>query len=250
MKEKDRGGVVSELAVVYGAHPIAELIKAKKRKIKSVYTLRPYPRAWKRVSGLLQNYKYDVNIRIVDKVTLDRMAGSVDHMGVVALATPFVFRKKPFCPKFTPQVLVLDSIQDVKNLGAILRSAYCSGFTGVILTRKGCAPVNAAALKSSAGFAEHLDIVIANSLPATLTELKKSGYHICMAVPNGGIDVRKVKLKKPLCLVIGNEEKGITKNIFDMGILVSLPQISSDVSYNASVAAGILMFQLSYVTTY
>lgn len=232
------------LEVVYGAHPLIELIKAGRRKINCVYTTKPYPKAWQRIAGFLQDKR--IEVRVVDKNTLDKIAGCTDHMGVVALASPFIFKKEIFMPERHPQILLLDSIQDVKNLGAILRSAYCSGFSGVVLSRKGCAPITAATLKSSAGLAHHLDVYLAPSLEQALIDMKKQGYNVLMAVPNGGIDVREATIKKPLCLVIGNEEKGIKKQLFDKGCLITLPQINQDVSYNASVAAGILMFYLSY----
>ncbi len=229
---------------VYGAHPIIELLKAKKRKLLTIYTTNPYPKAWTRINQFLGNRKIDV--RIVNRQTLDKISGTDDHMGVVALVSPFKFKSEFFTPKNHPQILLLDGIHDVKNLGAILRSAHCSGFNGVIITKKNCAPITAATLKSSAGLAEHLEIYSASTINFALEELKKAGYNLYMAVPNGGTDIRRIKVSKPACLVIGNEEKGIKPELFTKGNLISLPQISPDVSYNASVAAGILMFNFAF----
>ncbi len=232
------------LEVVYGAHPVIELLKANRRKVSHVYTLKPYPKAWQRISQVLHNKR--IEVRIVDKPTLDRIAGCSDHMGVVALASPFVFKREFFTAEKHPQILLLDSIQDVKNLGAILRSAHCAGFKGVVLSKKGCAPITAATLKASAGLAHHLDIFLAPSLESALLAIKIQHYAVFMAVPHGGIDIRQVNPQKPLCLVIGNEETGIKKQLFAKGNLITLPQVNKDVSYNASVAAGILMFTLAY----
>lgn len=233
-----------DLAQVYGAHPVIEVLRAKKRKLHSVYTTKPHPKAWKRVNQFLGGRK--INLRIVKKEVLDRMTSGADHMGVVGLVSPLIFQKNVFKPKSHPKVVLLDGVQDVGNLGAILRSAHCAGFSGVVLTRKNCAPVTPATLKASAGLAEHLDIHISSSVPAAVSGLKAAGYKIFMAVPDGGTDVREVKTDGPFCLVIGNEEKGIKKDLFGSGQLVTLPQVNPDVSYNASVAAGILMFNLSY----
>jgi 23S rRNA (guanosine2251-2'-O)-methyltransferase len=234
----------NDFEIVYGAHPIIELIKAGKRKLNCIYTTRPYPRSWERITQALASRKVD--IRYVDKAALDKIAGNTDHMGVIAFASPFVYKKEIFAADKYPLVLALDGVQDVKNMGAILRSAYCTGFKAVILTRKGCAPINAAALKASAGLAHHLEIFMAPSLESALKEMHKNKYHNYMAVLDGGTDIREIKINKPLCVVIGNEEKGIKKNLFSQGQLITLPQINNQVSYNASVAAGILMFHLAF----
>ena len=84
---------------------------------------------------------------------LNRLAQTTDHQSVVAWANPFNIRKKFFEPAKSPFLLLLDSIQDPRNLGAILRSAYCTGVDGVIICGKNSAPLNATALKSSAGLA-------------------------------------------------------------------------------------------------
>ncbi len=229
---------------IYGAHPIIELLKAKKRKIFAIYTTNPYPKAWSRINQFLGGRKVD--LRIVTRPTLDKIAGCDEHMGVLALVSPFKFKSGFFSPKTHPRVLLLDGVQDVKNFGAILRSAHCSGFKGVIISRKNCAPITPATLKASAGLAEHLDIYNASTVNFALDQLKKAGYNLYMAVPNGGIDIRQIKISTPNCLVIGNEEKGIKPELFGKGNLVSLPQISPDISYNASVAAGILMFNFAF----
>lgn len=233
-----------DLALVYGAHPVIEVLKAKKRKLMAIYTTQPQPKAWRRVTPFLEGRP--VKVKFVSRQVLDRMTNGADHMGIVGVVAPMAFRKEIFKPKHNPRVIVLDGVQDVGNLGAILRSAHCAGFSGVVLTRKGCAPVTPATIKASAGLAEHLDIHISSSVQFALSGLKAAGYKIFMAVPEGGVDVREVNAPTPFCLVIGNEEKGIKKDLFDKGQLVSLPQVSPDVSYNASVAAGILMFNLAY----
>ncbi len=166
-------------------------------------------------------------------------------MGVVAFVGDFVYRSKPFEASTHPLILMLDCVQDVKNMGAILRSAYCSGFTGVIIPASNNAKVNAAAMKSSAGLAEHLDIQVSSSLKNTVSELKNAGYTIYAAYL-GGQDIRNVEIKRPLCIIIGNEERGISPDLAKMCQKVMIPQISEDVSYNASVAAGILMNRFSF----
>jgi 23S rRNA (guanosine2251-2'-O)-methyltransferase len=175
------------------------------------------------------------------------MAGTPDHMGIIAWVTAFKFTSKPFEPEKKPSILLLDSIQDVRNMGAILRSAYCTGIDGVVMCKSKSAPVNAAVCKASAGLVEHLDIYLVPSLKAAVVELKKAGYNFYMAVLDGK-RATDVEFKKPSCLVIGNEASGISKDIQALGQAVTLPQRTPEISYNASVAAGILLFLIAAQT--
>lgn len=227
--------------LVYGVHPIIELLKAKRRKIFTIYTTKPAPKAWDSISKLLNK---ETQIQYVEKDVLNRLAGTIDHQGIVAWASPFVIRSKFFEPKKSPFLIMLDSIQDPRNLGAILRSSYCTGVTGVILCGKNSAPLNAVAHKSAAGLSEHLEIFIAQTPAVAIVELKNAGYEIYLAAFNG-TNATQVKYKKELCLVIGNEAMGISRNILNSGELITLPQRTADISYNASVAAGILLFLIS-----
>jgi len=239
IKKKAKKTKKETYEIIYGAHSLIELLKAKKRQLYSIYTTKPLPKAWRRIEKYLP--RRIPNIQYVKRAILDRMAQTTEHMGIVALVSPFKFCTKPFTPKTKPFLLMLDSIQNVRNLGAILRSAYCTGVNGVVLCKKGSAPLTAAAHKASAGLAEHLDIYIAPSPQDAVQTLKKSGYHLYMSVLDGK-DATTVDYKKPLCLVIGNEETGISKKIQSQGKQITLPQRSPEISYNASVAAGILLF--------
>lgn len=228
--------------LVFGIHAILELLKAKKRKLYSIYTTKPTPKAWDKIEELLPKYTM---IQYVDKKVLSKMADSEDHQNVVGLASPFVTRNKPFEASKNKFLLLLDGIQDTKNLGAILRSAYCTNLDGVIISQKNSAPISAAAIKSSAGLAEHMEILVAPSVNQAVQKLKESGYHIYLATVDNSKPVNTVDYKFPLCVVIGNEATGISKGILNTGEHISLPQKRDDISYNASVAAGIIMFNIA-----
>ena len=225
--------------LIYGAHSIIELLKAKRRRLSAIYTTKPVPKIWKKIEPLLPK---GIQIQYVKREVLNKLAGTTEHQGVVGYAMPFAFRKKSFESTKQPFLLMLDGIQDTRNLGAILRSAYCSNVSGVIITQRASAPLNAAALKASAGLAEHLEIMLAPSAKAAVQLLGKAGYQLYLAVPGKGENAAHVVYKKPLCLVIGSEEVGISKEILKEGVLVTLLQKKADISYNASVAAGILLF--------
>lgn len=224
--------------LVYGIHPVLEVLKARTRKLISLYTTKPEPKAWPQIVKLLPK---GVQIQYVTREVLTKMANSMDHQGFVAWVGERPIRKKFFDPAKQKFLLMLDGIQDTGNLGAILRSAYCTGVDGIILCARQGAPLNAAALKSSAGLAEHLEIYEAPSAVAAAQLLKEAGYTMYLATL-GGQDAASCEYKEPLCLVIGNEAVGVSKAIFTYGQQITLKQRTADISYNASVAAGILLF--------
>ncbi|MFH1831272.1 MAG: RNA methyltransferase [bacterium] len=240
--KKDKKTKVMDKEVVYGPNPIMEMLKAKKRKLYSIYTKKPLPKAWEKI----QKYLPPVvpNTQYVDKSALDGIARSPDHKGIIALVSPFKYAQKMFDPAKKPLILLLDSVQDVGNLGAILRSAYCSGVDGVILCENRAALITPAVLSASAGYAEYLDIYCVPSVGYAVKEIREAGYTLYMAVMNGQ-NAATVEYKRPACLVIGNEASGISKEVQKYGELITIPQRSPDISYNASVAAGILLFLLS-----
>jgi len=240
---KARFSVASRTELLYGVHPIIECLKAKKRKILSFYTTKPFPKAWKRIKPYLPSRL--PNVQHVSREALTRLAGSPDHMGIVAAVSPFKYATNLKKASEKPRLLLLDGVQDVGNLGAILRSAYCTNIDGVVLCRKRGALLTPAVFKASAGLAEHLPIYLVDSLPQAVRELKELGYHMYMAVAQDGDDASDVAFKLPHCLVIGSEEKGIDEKIRGMGHRVTLPQRDTS-SYNASVAAGIFLFLSAY----
>jgi 23S rRNA (guanosine2251-2'-O)-methyltransferase len=141
--------------LIYGINPLVELLKAKRRKLISIYTTKPVPKQWREIEEAMPTYP--VQIQYVSRDVLTNMCGSNEHQGVVAWVQSFAFRKKSFDPEKQPFIVMLDSIQDPRNLGAILRSAYCTGAQGVVVTTKNSAPLNSVAIKSSAGLSEHLE---------------------------------------------------------------------------------------------
>lgn len=229
--------------IIFGVHPILELLKAKKRKIYKIYTTKPEPKSWSKIQKLLPKY---VDIEYITKEKLSKWADSTDHQGIVALASPFIIRKKFFNPEKEKFLVMLDSIQDPRNLGAILRSAYCTGAHGVIITQKGSASITPTAIKASAGLVEHLEVYLSPNSKIAAEELKAAGYNIFLStLDDKSKNVMDVKFSTPLCVVIGNEGEGISSALTKLGQTIKLPQVDTDISYNASVAAGILLFLIS-----
>jgi len=226
---------------IYGVHPIIELLQSKRLKIGAIYTLKNPIKSWTAISKLIPSH---IQVSMVTRETLDNVTGTKDHQGILAFVGEFPFSQAMFTPEKQKFVIILDEIQDVRNLGAILRSAYCTGVDGVVLVRDNAASLTAAAIKSSAGLAMHLPIHIAGTVKSAVHDLKKSGYHIYCATLGGTESVANFKFQEPAVLIVGNEEVGISADVAKLGTKILLPQRRSDISYNASVAAGILMYTI------
>jgi 23S rRNA (guanosine2251-2'-O)-methyltransferase len=145
-----------------------------------------------------------------------------------------------------PLVLVLDSIQDTHNLGAILRTAECCGVDGVLITKYNSAPVNETVIKTSAGATEHLRLCTVNNLAQSLKRLKEEGFWVIgSSLTEQSKLYTEADYKIPIALVLGNEEKGIRRLTADScDILVKIPMKGKIQSLNVSVSAGILLFEI------
>ena len=144
-----------------------------------------------------------------------------------------------------PLILILDSIQDTHNVGAILRTADCSGVSGIIITKHNSAPINETVVKTSAGATEHVKICQVNNLVQTIKELKDNGFWIVGSSLEGSKPYTEVDYKIPIAVIVGNEEKGIKKlTAENCDFLVHIPMKGKIQSLNVSVAAGILLFEI------
>lgn len=225
---------------IYGVNSIKELLKAKRRKLVALYTTRPEPKIYHQITALMP--KYPVQVHYVQKTKLAQLSGgSDDHQGVVAMVSPFGYVKSFFNPQKYPVIVLLDGVQDVRNLGAILRTVYCTGIDGIVICKKGGASINGAAHKASAGLAEYVSIYQAASVQEALSLIKDAGYHIYVTSFNGK-RATDVTFAQPACIVIGSEGYGVSRSTLKEGTALTLPQRNNDISYNASVATGIILF--------
>jgi 23S rRNA (guanosine2251-2'-O)-methyltransferase len=183
----------------------------------------------------------------------DRQAGK-NAQGVIALKQDFKFstldeilRKALSFGEGLGEalILILDEIQDPHNVGAILRSAECSGVNGVILTKHNSATITSTVVKVSAGATEHLNICQVNNLSQTIDELKKNGFWIVGSSFENSKNYNEVDYKIPIALIVGNEEKGIRKlTASKCDFLIKIPMSGKIQSLNVSVATGILLFEI------
>lgn len=145
-----------------------------------------------------------------------------------------------------PLLLLLDSIQDTHNLGALIRTAECAGVDGIIITTNNTAPINETVEKSSAGALSHVKISKVNNLNRAIQILKDEGFWIVGSyLSDKSKNYTEIDYKLPIALVVGNEEKGIHKLVADnCDFLVKIPLMGKINSLNVSVAAGVLLFEI------
>lgn len=176
---------------------------------------------------------------------LVELCGSEDHQGIVAEVEPFPYvNGSELLAVDDALVVVLDQIQDPRNLGAICRSAEAAGATGVVIPDRRAASITAAAAKASAGAVEHLKIARVRNISDWIAEAKDSGFWVWGADGNSDQAPWQVDLTGRTALVLGTEEKGLRPRVAEScDGLVAIPQSGKVDSLNVSVAASILIFE-------
>ena len=187
----------------------------------------------------------------VDKSKLNQMAMSDNHQGVIAIVPPFDYcevediigeakekQEKPF-------ILILDGIEDPHNLGSIIRTAETAGVHGIIIPKRRSATVNSTVYKVSAGAVEHMKIARVNNLNETIKYLKDNDVWICGTDMDARNYYYNEKFDGPIAIVIGSEGFGMSRLVKEnCDFLVKIPMKGKITSLNASVSAGIVMYEV------
>lgn len=187
----------------------------------------------------------------VDRAKLNQMAQSDNHQGVIAIVPPFDYcevedilnladkkNEKPF-------ILILDGIEDPHNLGSAIRTAETAGVHGVIIPKRRAATVNSTVYKVSAGAVEHMNIARVNNLNETIKYLKDNGIWVCGTDMEAKNYYYNEKFDGPIAIVIGSEGFGMSRLVKDnCDFLVKIPMKGKITSLNASVSAGIVMYEV------
>lgn len=190
-----------------------------------------------------------IRVQYVDKSVLDKESETGRHQGVIALTTDYEYFDidEIIAEKHDEKggfVILCDGVEDVHNLGSILRVAECAGADGVVITKAGCAPVNESVIRISAGAAEHVKVARVSNLRVAIDTLKKNGYWL-YALEAGEEDIYSQDFTGNVALVIGGEDCGvrkITRSLCDK--IVSLPLKGNVNSLNASVALGVAAYEV------
>jgi 23S rRNA (guanosine2251-2'-O)-methyltransferase len=144
-----------------------------------------------------------------------------------------------------PFLLILDRITDVRNFGAIARTAECAGVDGIVIGEKGNAPITGDAMKTSAGALNYLPVCREKDLKKTLKYLRENGIRVIACTEKASQDIFSVKLNGPIALLLGSEEDGISDTLLrDADELVRIPMKGKIGSLNVSVASGVAIYEV------
>jgi 23S rRNA (guanosine2251-2'-O)-methyltransferase len=236
---------------IYGRKPVLEALRSGNRAISRIYLMQGSR------DGVLNQIEAHaqakgIAIGLETRHRMDTMAGSDKHQGVIAVADDYQYAELPDLldiakdknePAF---ILLLDEIEDPHNLGAILRSADAAGVHGVVIPKNRAVEVNATVIKSSAGAAEHVRTVKVTNINDTIKNLKEANVWVV------GTDIDATKnfydydYRQPVALVIGNEGRGLRRLVKEnCDELVKIPMSGKMSSLNASVAAALLLFEVT-----
>lgn len=193
--------------------------------------------------------KRNIRVQFVDKQVLDKESATKRHQGVIAFTTDYEYydledilaQKKSEKGGF---IVLCDGIEDVHNLGSILRVAECAGADGVVIPKSGSASVTESVIRISAGAAEHIKVAKVANLNQAVETLQKNGYWV-YALEAGGEDIYEEKFEGNIALVVGGEDSGVkrlTKQKCDK--VLSIPLQGKVNSLNASVALGIAAYEV------
>lgn len=194
-------------------------------------------------------------IQEVEKNKLDAMIEKgVNHQGVIAVVPPFDYQTMDDILNYAakkgekPFIIMLDGIEDPHNLGSIIRTAECVGVHGIIIPKRRAAQVNATVSKTSVGAVNFVKIARVNNLNDTIRELKEKDIWIYGTYVEDGKEVyeyNKVKYDRGTCIVIGSEGEGISNLVKkNCDFAIKIPMVGNIESLNASVAAGVVMYEV------
>ncbi len=182
-------------------------------------------------------------VRFEDRGSLQRVAGSAAHQGVVALGAEFHYSDYDKIADTGQMVVVLDGVEDPHNLGAIIRTAHAAGAAAILIPERRAAGLTETVAKAAAGALEHLPVARVININRTLENLKKRGYWIYGVDERGSEEYNRVKWNEPAAIVLGAEGKGLHQQVRDgCDVLLRIPMSGQISSLNVSVAAGIVLF--------
>lgn len=224
--------------VIYGRNAVHEALRAKRRPVRSVWATTPTSREpWLR----------GVDLRTASTDEIAARCGSDGHQGVCATAGPFPYAgAADLLAAPAPLIVALDEVQDVQNLGSVVRTAECAGATGLVIPERRSAQVTPAAGKASAGAVEHLPIARVRNLADFLGEAKAAGCWIYGAA--GAQDAQpwtSIDWTGGVVLVLGAEGKGLRPRVASVcDALVALPLRGRMGSLNVGAAAAALLYEV------
>jgi 23S rRNA (guanosine2251-2'-O)-methyltransferase len=225
--------------IVYGRNPVHEALRGPRTVERAWATKNAAREPWLAALGRA--------LQTVTAEEIEQRCGSPEHQGVCAEVSAFHHVEADALLRAPePFLIVLDQVQDPRNLGAISRTAECAGASGLVLPERRSADVTAAVCKSSAGAVEHLPIARVRNLADFLAEAKAAGLWCYGADASGTVSYRSVDYTGGVVLVLGSEGRGLRPRVAAAcDALVSLPLRGKIESLSVSAAAAVLLYEAS-----
>ena len=231
--------------ILFGIHAVSEALRAGRRIFSEVYTAKSSARV-EEVAAYSESFH--IPVKKIQASQLQSLSGTDMHQGIAAKVSlyPLTDLYDMLGTADTAQfLLLLDSVSDTQNLGALIRTALCAGVNGVIIPKDRAASPTPGVSKASAGALEHILLAQVTNMVSTINELKKNGIWIAGMDRSADQSVFGSDLTCPLGIVIGGEEKGIRPLVRKQcDFLMSVPQKGAVNSLNASVAGAVAMYEV------
>lgn len=227
-----------------GRNAVIELLKTDKDIDKILLEKNPQG-SLKKIFA--EARKKNIRVQFVDKCVLDRESAEKRHQGVIAFAADYAYSSLEEIISAKPAdglIILCDGVEDVHNLGSVIRVAECAGANGVIIPSNNSASVTEAVVRISAGAANHIKVAKVNSINRAVDKLKEAGYWT-YALEADGRNIYETELSGNVALVVGGEDSGVkrlTREKCDFA--VSVPLKGKVNSLNASVALGIAAYEV------
>lgn len=228
------------MPVLSGIHPIAEALRANRPLDRIVIAQGAGGPRLQEIIDLAR--RASIPVRFEARNSLDRLAGTSAHQGVIALGAVTKYADLESVGS-SDLIVILDGIEDPHNLGAIVRTAHAAGAGSIVIPERRAAGVTDVVAKAAAGALEHLPIARVTNINRTLEDLKKRDYWIYGLDERGTEDYSKVDYGTPTAFVLGGEGKGLHEQVKKhCDLLIRIPMSGKIASLNVSVAAGIVLF--------
>ena len=245
MKETAKSGLTTHL--IFGIRPILEALDANKDIDKIFIQKGLKGELMHELKDALRNHQIQPKQVPVEK--LNRLTRK-NHQGVVAFLSPIAFQNteevitRVFERGETPLVLILDHITDVRNFGAIVRTAETAGVHAIIVPEQGAAAINGDAVKTSAGALMRVPVCREKHLRDSAFLLQQMGLQLVGCTEKTSEEIYTPDYKKPTAIIMGNEETGISNNLIKVADhLAKIPMMGEIGSLNVSVSAGIILYE-------
>jgi len=234
--------------MIYGTRAVMEAIRSGKEIEKIMIQSGLTNDLIKELINTAKNNKVPYTFVPAEKL---KRVSSKNHQGVICLLSAVSYTKlenvidKAFSEGREPFLIILDRVTDVRNFGAIARTAECAGVDALVIGEKGSAPITSDAMKTSAGALNHLAVCREKDLKATLKQLRESGIRIIACTEKTSNKIFDVDMKGPVAIIMGSEEDGISNELIrEADELAMIPLKGKIGSLNVSVATGVAVYEV------